>query len=96
MNFEFDPAKSAANKAKHGIDFEAARELWQDVDRIDFPVNCTVEPRNMMLAILNGKLWAAVYTMRGANVRLISVRRARDNEKEMYEQTAEENNGEGI
>ena len=96
MNFEFAPAKSAANKEKHGIDFVAAQALWQDVDRIDFPVICTMEPRNIMLAMLKGKLWAAIYTMRGANVRLISVRRARDNEKEMYEQAQEENNGEGI
>ncbi|MGH7952914.1 MAG: BrnT family toxin [Limisphaerales bacterium] len=94
MNFEFDAAKSAANRKKHGIDFVAAQELWQDIDRIDFPVDCTVESRSMMLAMLNGKLWAAVYTMRGASIRLISVRRARDNEKELYEQ--EENNSEEI
>ncbi len=28
MRFEFDPAKSAENRRKHGIDFEAAQELW--------------------------------------------------------------------
>jgi len=28
--FEFDPEKSAANLAKHGIDFEAAQALWLD------------------------------------------------------------------
>jgi uncharacterized DUF497 family protein len=86
MNFEFDPAKSAANKTKQGIDFDAAQELWRDADRIDFPAVCTVEPRNMMPAAFKGKLWAAIYTMRGAIVRLISVRRARDDEKEAYEQ----------
>ncbi|MSO62009.1 MAG: hypothetical protein EXQ50_07965 [Acidobacteria bacterium] len=30
MEFEFDPAKSAANKAKHGIDFVEAQEFWND------------------------------------------------------------------
>ena len=30
MAFEFDPDKSAANLAKHGIDFEAAQALWLD------------------------------------------------------------------
>jgi uncharacterized DUF497 family protein len=33
----FDPAKSAANKAKHGIDFIEAQALWLDMDRIDVP-----------------------------------------------------------
>ena len=30
MKFEYDPAKSESNKAKHGIDFEEAKELWRD------------------------------------------------------------------
>ena len=96
MDFEFDPAKNAANKQKHGLDFKAAQALWRDVDRIDFPVDCTVEPRNMMLAMLQGKLWTAVYTMRGERVRIISVRRARIQERELYDQAEKENHGEGI
>jgi len=35
MEFEYDPAKSAANQLKHGIDFEAAEALWLDVDRVE-------------------------------------------------------------
>ena len=96
MNFEFDPAKSAANQLKHGIDFEAARELWEDADRLEISVNCTVEPRWMLLAQMAGKVWAAVFTRRGDHIRLISVRRARETEKELYEQTQKEDNGEGI
>lgn len=30
MEFEFDERKSAANKAKHGIDFVEAQALWLD------------------------------------------------------------------
>ncbi|HUU33359.1 MAG TPA: BrnT family toxin [Vicinamibacterales bacterium] len=37
LSFEFDPLKSAANKAKHGIDFVEAQALWLDPDRIDTP-----------------------------------------------------------
>ena len=33
--FEFDPAKSALNKDKHGIDFVEAQALWKDEDRIE-------------------------------------------------------------
>lgn len=35
MQFEFDPAKSEANKAKHGIDFVATQELWYDFFAVD-------------------------------------------------------------
>jgi uncharacterized DUF497 family protein len=36
--FEWDPAKSTANKAKHGIDFEEAQAIWDDADRVEIPV----------------------------------------------------------
>ena len=35
LRFAFDPAKSAANKLKHGIDFIEAQALWEDVNRIE-------------------------------------------------------------
>jgi uncharacterized DUF497 family protein len=37
MRFEFDSAKSAAHKGKHGIDFVEAQALWLDPDRIEVP-----------------------------------------------------------
>jgi uncharacterized DUF497 family protein len=37
MRFEFDAAKSAANKLKHGIDFVEAQALWADPDRLETP-----------------------------------------------------------
>ena len=30
MKFEYNPAKSLANKSKHGLDFEEAKALWDD------------------------------------------------------------------
>ena len=42
MDFEFDPAKSAANLKRHGIDFLGAQALWNDPDQrvnVDFPVD---------------------------------------------------------
>lgn len=38
MKFEWDTDKSSSNKTKHGIDFEAAKELWLDENRIDIHV----------------------------------------------------------
>jgi uncharacterized DUF497 family protein len=44
--FEFGPDKSAANLAKHGIDFEAARALWLDDDAIEVDARSETEPRS--------------------------------------------------
>jgi uncharacterized protein len=90
VNFEFDPAKSVANKQKHGIDFEAAQALWQDAQRLEVRARSEAEPRKMLIAKCTGKLWTAIFTERGGNVRLISVRRARQIEKEQYEQTEQD------
>ncbi len=35
--FEFDSEKSAANKAKHGIDFVEAQEIWSDAGPLEIP-----------------------------------------------------------
>jgi uncharacterized DUF497 family protein len=45
VQFEFDPAKSLANLAKHGIDFEQAQALWQDQDYLEIPARTQDEPR---------------------------------------------------
>ena len=83
--FEFDPAKSANNLTKHGIDFEEAQKLWLDPRRIQVEAQSDSEPRGAMLARLKNKIWFAVYTKRGAKIRIISVRRARNKEKGIYE-----------
>jgi len=85
MEFEFDPQKSKLNKAKHGINFELAQELWNDPDGIGFPVKSDDEDRFALLAMHKGKLWVAFYTYRDAKIRIISTRRARTNERNLYE-----------
>ena len=85
MDFEFDPAKSAANKAKHGIDFVEAQALWADDGLVDAPVLSEGEPRFLAIGRIEGRYWTAVCTFRGEAVRIISVRRARKEEIEYYE-----------
>jgi len=85
VEFEFDPNKSQSNQSKHGINFLRAQMLWLDEDRIAFPANSDTETRFALLAILDGKVWVAFYTLRKEKVRIISVRRARKKEKEIYE-----------
>jgi len=86
MKFEWDARKSIANKGKHGIDFETARALWLDENRIEIEVPHPVEERKILIARLHGKPWTAVYTIRSeSTVRLISVRRSREKEVALYE-----------
>jgi uncharacterized DUF497 family protein len=96
MKFEFDPTKSKANATKHGIDFMAAQELWMDERRLEVPVDWQDEPRWLLVAKAAGKIWTAVFTRRGENIRLISVRRVRDNERTQYEQNQKEDYDGGI
>lgn len=85
MGFEYDQDKSAANKGKHGLDFEEVQELWRDPDLLEIPARTTDEPRWMVIGKLGGKHGSAVITRRGDDIRLISVRRSRDEEVEAYE-----------
>ena len=85
MIFEWDEGKSQINKSKHRIDFETARNLWLDENRVEIHAPYPLENRNILIAEYQNKLWAAVYTMRGDTLRIISVRRARKKETILYE-----------
>jgi uncharacterized DUF497 family protein len=89
VDFEFDPEKSAANKAKHGIDFEAAQALWLDDDAFEVDARSTTEPRHALIGRIEARHWTAFFTRRGDAVRIISVRRARENEVKAYERRKE-------
>ncbi|HET6566331.1 MAG TPA: BrnT family toxin [Rhodothermales bacterium] len=84
-NFEYDPSKSASNKAKHGIDFEEAQALWDDTRLLITPTRFVSEERFVAIGPIGSKHWAVVYTIRGDAIRIISVRRARKNEVKRYE-----------
>jgi uncharacterized protein len=85
MGFEYDPDKSAENKRKHGIDFEQAQKLWADARLVEIPARTTDETRWLFIGKINEKHWSAIITRRGENIRLISVRRSRDEEVAIYE-----------
>jgi len=83
--FEFDESKSKSNLAKHGINFVDAQILWSDPRLLEIPAKTEDEPRYLLIGLINGKHWSAVTTYRGANIRLISVRRSRSEEVTLYE-----------
>ena len=86
-DFEFDPDKSAAILAKHGIDFVTAQALWVDQDAIVLPTDYHAESRDLVVGMIGPRLWTAVVTYRGSAVQIISVRRARDDERAVYERS---------
>ena len=84
-SFEFDAAKSESDRIKHGIDFAEAQSFWNDPMLLEIPAKTEDEPRFLVIGLIDGKHWSAVVTYRGANIRLISVRRARTEEVALYE-----------
>lgn len=85
MHFEFDSDKSHDNKKKHGIDFVEAQVLWDDPDFIEIPVETSDEPRFVVIGKIAGRHWSAIITYRGEDTRIISVRRSRKKEIDIYE-----------
>ena len=85
MKFEFDSHKSELNKSKHGLDFTEAQKLWDDPARVLIPARTSDEPRYLLIGRISKKYWSAVFTIRNEAVRIISVRRSRDEEVEIYE-----------
>ena len=85
MNFEFDERKSEANKKKHGIDFVEAQALWDDPELLEIPLKSDDELRVQFVGRIDGKHWSAFITYRQDRTRIISVRRARTEERELYE-----------
>ena len=85
MEFEFDKRKSRSNLKKHGIDFSEAQALWEDPDLIEIPARTTDEPRFLVVGRIGDEHWSAVVTYRDDRIRIISVRRSRKEEIELYE-----------
>jgi hypothetical protein len=84
FNFEFDQVKNSINEKKHSINFTEAQELWKDVFRVIIPAKTRDEERHIIIAEFKQKIWTAIFTIRQNNIRIISVRSARKNEKEIY------------
>jgi len=85
IEFEFDPQKSATNKQKHGIDFIEAQAIWEDLNLIEIPVKTSDEPRFLIIGCILNKYWSGIITYRKGKIRIISVRRSRPEEVNIYE-----------
>ncbi|MEQ9022896.1 MAG: BrnT family toxin [Pseudomonadales bacterium] len=85
IEFEYDEAKSQSNKQKHGIDFVEAQALWSDPNLVEIQARTEDEPRALIIGLIDAKHWSAIITDRDGKVRMISVRRSRKIEVEIYE-----------
>jgi hypothetical protein len=86
MEFEWDPAREAANLAKHGISFVAAAQVLESVTTFEFQSDRGGEPRWVSIGMhpATQRIVAVVYAMREGRYRIISARRARDHEEKEY------------
>ncbi|TPG13679.1 BrnT family toxin [Sphingomonas oligophenolica] len=87
MIVDFDPAKDAINRAKHGVSLAFGVRVFEDREMSIVP---TVrigdeEERFKAIGLIDGKLWTAIHVWRGAVVRLISVRRSNVGEQRDYD-----------
>ena len=82
--FEWDDEKSHNNQIKHGIDFETAKAIWNDSNRVEIQSPYPLENRSILIGKFDEKLWSAIFTRRGEAIRIISVRRARRREANLY------------
>jgi len=82
MGITFDPAKRARTLAERGLDFADAAEVFAGTTaeaedtREDYG-----ETRIMCFGLLRDRLVLVVYTPRGADRHIISMRKANDREK---------------
>jgi len=84
--FEWDGKKSKQNEKKHGVSFQDALEIWQAIHLTadDIARSKDGESRNATIGYIQGKLYTAIWAKRGSKLRIISVRRSRDGEKEIF------------
>lgn len=85
MDFEFNAKKSEINKKKHAIDFDEAQALWNDPDLMEIPLKTTDELRFLVIGKISEKHWSGIITYRKETIRIISVRRSRKEEVDIYE-----------
>jgi uncharacterized DUF497 family protein len=83
--FEWDENKRLSNIAKHGIDFEDAKQVFSDQAAFTFAsARSADEHRYVTVGLVKGTLMAVIFTRRAAVIRIISARIARDSERQMY------------
>jgi uncharacterized DUF497 family protein len=85
--FEWDDAKAAQSEAKHGVSFEYAVSVFDDVHGLEFADirRDYGEARRKFIGYTpEGLCLVVIFTERGDHIRLISARRASRRERSDY------------
>lgn len=84
--FEWDTKKDEANRERHKIGFLAASALFEQ-EHVEAEARMEAGERRLLaVGMVRGQHVVVIYTWRGERRRLISARKARENEKEAYRQ----------
>jgi uncharacterized DUF497 family protein len=88
MEIEWDNNKAASNLIKHKIDFEDAKNIFLDPNRLEREDKRDYdETRIQVIGIVNQVVLFVVYTKRNGKNRIISARRVNKNEQRQYYQS---------
>ena len=86
MEFEWDYQKAESNKKKHGVDFADAVTIFDDLNAITLEDSHGQEQRFISIGLdCFARILVVVYTWRNYSIRIISARKATQNEKKQYE-----------
>lgn len=86
MKFEWNPEKRAQTLNQRGLDFaDLSRFEWDDSVVFDDNRRDYGEHRQSALGMLDGRLIAIAFTMRGQSCRIISMRKANNRERKVYD-----------
>jgi uncharacterized protein len=87
MIVDYDPAKDAANRAKHGVPLAFGARVFEDAGHVTLPSLRPIdgEDRYKAVGMVDGRLWTAIYVRRGEAVRMISVRRSNAGEQRNHD-----------
>lgn len=85
MEIEWDETKRQLVLAKHGLDFRDVGKIL-DLPHVLLTARSDAETRLLAVGLVGDRMVAVVFTLRGDRVRLITARRARDNECRAYRQ----------
>lgn len=94
MPFEWDSAKDAKNRDKHGIGFEEAASIFsrEVLIRPTHP-GANGEARWIAFGMLGRRAIVVIYTERNDRVRIISARPAKRKERRLYHGPGPKNAG---
>lgn len=84
MNFEWDEAKRRRTLAERQLDFASAYRFFDGRPIVTAPTRRGQEMRWKTIAMIEGACFTLVWTWRGENIRVISLRKAHDGEERAH------------